>query len=205
MGAAALLIAGAILTSILQLYFSDELSGEGIVRSRWWWEIVMNLQVLCLALMWFCYADRVSDNVGAKKRVMRLRMWLGLLIVLQPFWVALLSAYMNWFVVRPSLEVIDLLIWSMLAVWMLAVYVPRFMIVRARPNRYKGVPATAILKPRAWYYLLPTYAILVIVAVELQRGGTLHYQSAPFLLYLQGAIPYIARGISWRRVPNSTF
>lgn len=202
MGGAALILAGAILTSMLQLYFAGESSGDGIVQSRWWWEIVMNLEVLALALMWFCYVDRVTDSEGSKKRVMWFRMILGLVIVLLPFWVALLSAYLDWFGVRPSLDIIKLLIFVMLFFWAVAVFIPRMMILAARPEEYKEATFLSLMKPKRWYSPFPTYVVAVLWVYEIFNGGTLHYQYSPLFLYLQGAVPYIERGLRLERTSS---
>ena len=195
MGGCALMISGAILTSMLQLYFGSEYTDEGIVRSRWWWEIVMNLQVLSLAFMWFCYADRVSDNEGLKKRVMLVRLLFSLLIVLLPSWLALVSAYLNWFVERPSIEVIGNLIFIMLVIWGLTNFVPGFMhLVAGKKDNRQGFLFT-YMKPRKWYVYMPVYMAFLVWVLEIVRGGTLHYQYVPLLLYTQAAIPFLMRGL----------
>lgn len=198
MGGIALILSGAILTSMLQLYFAGQYSGEGIVQSRWWWEIAMNLQVLCLACMWFCYVDRVSDSEGPKKTVMRVRMLSSLTIVLLPFWVALLSAWLDWFGERPPLSTIELLMFVMISVWGLAVFIPRFLVLRSRPDAYGGKGIWAVLKPEHWYAPLPSYAIVILWIVGPLQGSTAQYEYGPLLFYLQGAMPYLQKGLGFK-------
>jgi len=200
MGGTALILVGAILTSMLQFYFADGYPAQGIVRSRWWWEIVLNIQILAVAFMWFCYVDRVADATGVRKRVMRLQMYFGLAVVLVPLWMALLSAYLNWFVVRPPIEIIDLFMCGLLGVWGLIALLPRLMILNSKSSQYQGVTLLSLLKPRAWYLLTPLYVLIAIWVVWAIADNIIHYQYTPLLLYIQAAVPYFERGLGRRTV-----
>jgi len=200
MGGTALILVGAILTSMLQVYFADGYSEQGIVRSRWWWEIVLNIQILAVAFIWFCYVDRVADATGVKKRVMRLQMYFGLAVVLVPIWMALMSAYLNWFVVRPPIEIVDLFMCGLLGVWGLIALLPRLLILNSKSSQYQGVTMLSLLKPKAWYLLLPLYVLIVIWIIGAINGSITHYQYTPLLLYMQAAVPYFERGLGRRTV-----
>ena len=196
MGGAALIITGVILTSMLRFYFAGEYTGQGVVRARWWWEIVINLQILSGALMWFCYVERMAEAKGTMKQVMRLRMAFGLSVVFLPIWLALLSAYLNWFVVRPPIEIIDLMMCGMLGFWALSVFLPRFLILKSESGPVAKAPFFSIKKPKAWYSLMPVYALVGIWVVGVIEDSVIHYHYAPLMLYFQAAVPYIERGLS---------
>lgn len=201
MGGVALIIAGAILTSMFQLYLAGEYTGEGIVRSRWWWEIVLNLQILSLALMWFCYVDRISDNVGFKKNLMRLRLAFSLFFVLLPIWLALISASLNWFVVRPPLGTIDKVIIFTVVLWVLAVFTPRLLILRTKARKGEPFSFVALFRPPHWYSVVPTCLLIAFWVIGSVRGVTFKYQYIPFLLYTQSAFPFLEHGLGWGEKP----
>ena len=204
MGGTALIITGVILTSMLRFYFAGEYTGQGVVRARWWWEIVINLQILSAALMWFCYVDRVAGATGAMKRIMRLRMAFGLSVVLLPIWMALLSAYLNWFVVRPPIEIIDLMMCGMLAFWALSVFLPRFLIMKSKLASNPKVTFFSLMKPNAWYSLTPVYVLVGIWSIGMIEDSVIHYHYAPLMLYFQAAVPYIERGFTGHRLPKTS-
>jgi len=204
MGGLALIIAGAILTSMLRLYLAGEYSGQGIVRARWWWEIVLNLQILSGALMWFCYVERLADATGPMKKIMCLRMAFGLIVVLLPIWLAILSAYMDWFVVRPPIVVIDLMLCGMLVFWALSVFLPRILILKTKPTQYPNATFFSLMKPRAWYSLIPMYVLVGIWVAAMINESAIHYLYAPLMLYFQAAVPYLERGFFGRKLPKTS-
>jgi hypothetical protein len=201
-GGIALILVGTILTSMLQQYFAGEYTGAGIIRSRWWWEIVLNLQILSVAFMWFCYVDRINDSHGPKKLVMRLRMFFGLAVILVPTWLALLSVYLDWFSVRPPLLAIDLLLCGMLGVWGLAIFIPRLLILKARPEGYADATFVSLLKPAHWYSLFPVYLLVGVLVLGISRSSEFQYQFIPLLLYAQAAMPYLESAVSWRKATD---
>jgi len=197
MGAFALLLSGGILASMIQLYFDGEMTGEALVTSRWWWEIVMNLQVASIAFMWFCYVERIGDAEGARKDVLRFRLVCNIGILLLPVWIAILAAQMNWFVERPSLKVFDYLTYIMLGSWMFVVLMSRFLLLRRHPDAYGGDGVLGVFKPKDYYSWIPGIIALAIWLFEQFNGGTLHYRLVPLLLYVQGAIPFIRKGLAF--------
>jgi len=204
MGGIALTIVGAILTSMLKLYFAGEYTGEGIVGSRLWWEVALNLQILSAALMWFCYADRIDENVGAMRRIMQLRMWFGLFVVFLPLWMAILSFYLNWFEVRPPIEIVNAMIYGMVVFWAIATLLPRILMLKIKSEKTPYRAVLANMKPTHWYSLAPTYFLVVIWIIGLWDDSVIRYQYAPIMLYFQAAVPYFETGVARRRSPSKS-
>ncbi|PCI62437.1 MAG: hypothetical protein COB37_06920 [Kordiimonadales bacterium] len=59
------------------------------------------MQILAAVLVWLCYLDRIRTSDGLKRSVMQFRLIVGILIVLVPTWIGLVSVSFSWFIVRP--------------------------------------------------------------------------------------------------------
>lgn len=195
MGAISMLLSGGVLTSMIQLYFAGEASGEGLVTSRWWWEIVMNLQVASIACMWFCFVDKISDAEGPRKAILRFRLVGNVLIILLPVWLALIGAQFNWFVERPPLYFIDYLITVMLTFGLTVSLVSRFYILDQHPDAYGGKKFWFIPGLVEYIYWAPLMVAAAIWLFEQFNGGTLHYRYVPLLFYVQGSVPFFYKGL----------
>lgn len=202
-GAIALTTTGAILSSMAHQYFAGEYTGEAIVRSRSWWEVVLNLQVLCLAFMWFCYADRVRSADPGRAFVMRLRMGFGMFSVVVPFNIAVLSVFLNWFEERPSLYAVDLLICFMMGFWLFSTVVPRLVKMKNRNQAFTAENLWLALKPRSIWFTLPAVGGCIILIADGFFGLSDLYFLLPTLFYLQAAMPFLdkAFGLTLDRVP----
>jgi hypothetical protein len=196
MGALAMLLSGGILTSMIQLYFDGQSEGAGVVMSRWWWEIVMNLQVMSIALLWFCFVDRISEAEGSRKRVLQFRLVCNMLIALLPVWMALVSGYANWFVERPPIAVIDYLVAVMIGFWAFVVLMSRLMVLRGNAKAYGGAGFWSVIRFPMTIDWLPTYIVAALFIYGQAFGGTLHYRLIPMFLYLQAAMPYLKSGLT---------
>jgi len=203
MGATSLILAGAISTIMLSLYFTGDYTASGSMRSRWLWEIMMNLQVLALALMWFCYVDRVSESTGHRKTIMRIRQFFSLTIILVPFFIIVISAALDWFMKPAPIEIISLLILLSILSWITSLTLQRRISRRARPQKKNSKTLWERVKPRAWYSMLPVGVLLVLCGGEYIYGGNKHYIYAPILLYSQAAIPFLESSFGIRK-PQDT-
>ncbi len=193
LGGLSLIVAGIVLSAMSYLYFEQAYTGSGILRARWLWEIILNLQIFCLATMWFCYLERINGPDPIVAVQMRMRLALSLFAVLVPTWIALLSAYLGWFYVLPGKNTIDALLGTMVVFWTFASLMPRLW-KRRRGADDKRV--RLILRRKfhiAWS--LPLIGAGAVIIIDLIRRENTSYLWLPFLLYTQAAVPYIRSGL----------
>lgn len=195
-GAIALIVTGAILSSMAHQYFAGQYTDEAIVRSRSWWEVVLNLQVLSLAFMWFCYADRVRVEDRKRALIMRFRMAFGLIAVSVPFFIALTAVYYGWFETRPSMKVVDLIVCYMLFFWAFSTVMPKLIALRFQRNESKLIAVWHKLKPRSVLATLPALFGLVIILLDVLNGAGQLYYLLPVLFYLQAAMPFLFKAFA---------
>lgn len=188
LGAAAMIIVGIVLSMMSSNFFADD---DGLIRSRWWWEIVLNSQILCAAFIWFTHIEKVKASTGWRALVSLLQLLFSLLAVLLPVWIALAGILFGWFKMGPSLMTLNLTIHVCLTVWVLA----WLMIWAIECIGRRRVVVPWFLTRGRWYYGLlgvsPTLLAILLTVEEVMRGGYLHYIYAPFLFYMQGAVPYL--------------
>ena len=194
MGAVAFFSTGFILSSMFSLFIEAGTTGDGVIRSRWWWEIVLNMQILAAVLVWLCYSDRIRTSEGLKRSVMQFRLMVGILIVLVPTWIGLVSVSFNWFIVRPPDYVLDWIVSGGAGLWLFALLMPRFFRWGRLPKGRKKPPIGSLIQPSTIWWVLPFFAALALWLHQANTGGKLHYVYAPPLLYLQAALPFFRRG-----------
>ncbi len=199
-GAAALIITGVVLGIIAYPYYQFDEVGEPVKRGRWVWEILMNLQVLCLAFMWYCYTDKIKSSSGKKATLMRVRMVFSLISVLLPFGVIMTSVMVGWFNERPP--ILDTVRYTYLfsTVGFICAFVP-YLARRA----LKGETIKSSKREQSLHWkllpLLPgVMAFLVVLAAILLDQHELVIWLAP-LCYVQSSIPYLRSGF---RTPPAT-
>ncbi len=190
LGAAAMVIVGLVLSMLASDYISGLGQAEGLTTSRWWWEIVLNSQILCAAFIWFTHIDKVKASSGWRMVVSLLQLLSGLVAVLLPLWIALAGILFGWFKTGPSLKALNLTIFVCLSVWAVAWLV---MWTLECVGRRRLVLPWFLTRGR-WYKIIlgvsPILLAILLSVEEIMRGGYLHYIYAPFLFYLQGAVPY---------------
>lgn len=202
-GGIALVITGATLSIMTYLYFEERFTGAEILKSRWLWEIILNLQILSIGCMWFCYADRIKSRDTVKAQQMKVRMLLSLFAVLVPTWIMLLTASMGWFEDLPPQWVIDLLFLVMLGYWLLSAIIPRLMVMQAE-GRYLG-KHLLVRRFKYLWHVLPFMSALTIAVVDLLRGTQHYYLCVPFLFYTQAAVPYFLSGLTFEKPRESLY
>lgn len=194
MAGTAFLITGVIVALMVDNYVNTPAGSNAVTRSRLWWEIVLNLQILSAGMVWYCYVDRISDAEGAVRRSYILLCFYSILAVLMPSFLGAMSAANNWFEIRPSTEsfigffVFGVIFWfvSMLSQQLLYLFKRRRGATHARKSRVRD--------------FLPAMALVVVIAIDAPRGGNLWLVMTPVLLYIQGGLPYLRRAIKLRPV-----
>ncbi len=193
LGALALLIVGVIMSFKVGFFFAPQIFGDGMLTSRWWWEIVLNLQILCLAFMWFCHHDRMVQSEGRWRLRAVVNFIIGTISVCYPVMLLLIGAYLDWFrAIPPESAVIRLMLVG-IGLWAVGSFVmPIFtMLLVGRENLGKSGDYLG-LHPVAWLRAFwPSFMVALIIAVEWARGSELLYMFVPIFMYLQGALPYL--------------
>ena len=185
MAGIAMLIAGVITAQIVEQFVYSEATEPALTRSRLWWEIVLNLQILSLGMIWFCYSDRIADATGRLKHMQMLMCGLTMLSALMPTILAGVSAANNWFSIRPGLQSFIGFFLFGVAFWF-ASLIAQVLLLRLRA-RMAGKPT----KSRPMWFYAPAAALAVISLIDAPLGGRLWLVMTPILLYLQGAMPYL--------------
>ena len=192
--AIAMLITGCILSS-MSISLLDSMKNAGLSRSRLWWEIVLNLQILCGALVWFSFVERIKAATGARYYIRCAQFFVALVAVLLPAEIGLAGVAIGWFEDKPDLVELNWMILACLVLWFMGMALPilaqRITEGRWRvPLFFRGLgPARILLR------LSPLLIAVALTIFEETRGGELHYYYSPFLLYLQGALSYLLRAI----------
>ena len=100
--AIALIITGVIVAQMVAQYVTTSELDQGLNRSRLWWEIVLNLQLLSVGMIWFSYSDRIGEATGPVRRLHIVTCGFVSLSAFMPTILGALSASNNWFEIRPN-------------------------------------------------------------------------------------------------------
>ncbi len=196
LGGIALLITGVIVAMMVQHYVASGESDSGITRSRLWWEVVLNLQILSVGMIWFCYSDRISDAKGPVRRLQILLCGFAILSALMPSVLGAVSAANNWFSIRPGPQTfIGFFIFGV--VFWLITLVAQLWFLGLR-SRY----ANRKRRKRSAAFYAPALTLGAIALFDAPSGGTTWLTMTPVLLYLQGAVPYLLKGLRVRPKKN---
>ncbi len=192
LGAVALNITGWILAFMLYQYLETPAGSTGLSRSRLVWEVILNLQILSIAFVWFCYSDRIEGSDGKIHNLQVARLWFAMITILQPSFLGLLGIQQNWFMEPPSQTAILLFAGLVLAFWLFGVWL-NWLVSRMRKTR---LPPGS-LRYRLVFFI-PASLLAVLIAVDAPTGGQLWLLGIPALTYLQGSMPYIVKAFGVR-------
>ncbi|UTW60102.1 hypothetical protein KFE96_07270 [Kordiimonas sp. SCSIO 12603] len=190
-------IVGALLSSMFFVHFNDDF---GLARARWWWEIMMNLQALSCAFVWFCYVDRLRDLDGNPRPVMKVRMWAALLLTLTPAWVTLYAAYRNWFVERPEMHDLNPIFVLVIVSWIVSILIPRAMYLAG--DKTEPFSVWKLIKPTRTFWRFLAVIIVVLVGALQLFSLKIAYMISPFLLFFITSIGYFQAGIGIEAAEN---
>jgi len=195
MGGLAMMIIGAILSIMMAFYLLPDIFGTGALVSRWWWEIVLNLQILCLAFMWFCHHNRIIFSHGWWRMRAIVHFVTGVISVSYPVGIMLLAAYMDWFREAPGEKEVYLLMIAGAALWAVGNFVvPIIVWLMARPSAGSDNTSPLKFRPHVWLLAFwPTLTALLIAISIWWQGSSALSIFVPILLYLQGALPYFRK------------
>lgn len=195
LGALALLIVGVIMAFKVGFFFAPDIFGTGMLTSRWWWEIVLNLQILCLAFMWFCHHDRIVQSGGRWRIRAIVNFLVGMVSVSYPAMLLILGAYLDWFRDTPPESSVMLLMLGAIALWAAGSFIMPIVTTMLVGKENLGPGSARLgLNPKAWVQTFwPSFVVALIIFLEALRGSERLYMFVPIFMYLQGALPYLKK------------
>jgi len=199
LGAFALVLTGIIVSVMMHLYTSGYYGISAIALSRWWWEIIMNLQILAIGCVWFCYANLIQGPASKRVYFMRIRFSIALFSVMVPLWTVLLSVLLDWFEKPPPLIAIDYILGGMLFIWCVSIVIPRAGRLRARDAEISFLSLWRAGKPIRFVTSLPLIVLVILIVSDAVFETSYYYVYMPVLLYMQAAVPFIQKGIVRKR------
>lgn len=191
-GAAALIITGFILADMLQQYLVATSGASALSRSRFWWEIALNLQILSAAMVWFCYSDRIDGSEGRIKTLQKTRRWFAIIAVVLPSMLGLIGIQQNWFVEQPPASFVGGFACVVMVFWLIGLLI-HFLIQRRRKSTIEPASLTYRI-----LFLLPAISLTIITVLDAPFGGQTWLLAIPVLTYLQGAMPFITKAFGLR-------
>lgn len=176
-------------------YLLPDVFGDKALTARWWWEIVLNLQILSFAFMWFCHHNKLVLSRGWWRFRAVSHFATGVIAVSYPVLIMLISAYMDWFRIPPLQSQVYTLMFVGGALWAVGNFfmpILYWLMVR-HENGGKTNPALKLGAQTLFRAYWPTLLGIVIVWLEVERGGLVGFTLLPVLMYLQGALPYFVK------------
>ncbi len=195
LGALALLIVGAIMAFKVGFFFAPEIFGSGALTSRWWWEIVLNLQILCLAFMWFCHHNRMQQGEGRWRLRAVVNFIIGMISVSYPVILLIVGAYYDWFRIAPPESSVIVLMLAGIGLWAVGAFVMPIFTTMIVGRHELGAAGEGLgLNPVAWVKIFwPTFVVIALLVVEALRDSVTLYMLVPIFMYIQGALPYLKK------------
>jgi len=185
--AAALMTTGVIIAQMVAQYVTTTEIDQGLNRSRLWWEIVLNLQLLSVGMIWFSYSDRISASSGAVRRMHIINCAFVSLSAIMPTFLGAVSASNNWFEIRPGPDVFVGFFLFGVSFWLIGIVLQSVLVhFRKKTKNHK-------LRRRGIAFFSPSILLGVVAVLDAPDGGTWWLILTPILLYLQGAVPYLLK------------
>lgn len=192
MAATALFVSGSIMSMLVQQYLSSNEIEGAFTRSRLWWEVVLNVQLLCAGMMWFYYAEKIEDAVGAKRRYQMVRSTFSIITVSVPIFIAAYAALNNWFEAKPDSVTLYIFAGSLIVYWAAGLFLHRQVILRRVGGRFK-------LHSRVGFrFFIPLYFLMTVIVCDIALQGRDWVVMTPILLSVQAATPYFLKAFSLR-------
>ena len=192
MVAGALVTTGIIMANMVYLYMSDGAIVGGVPRSRLWWEIVLNFQILSVGFVWFAYSDIIGMTEAKRKYVYILQCCFVCLSLLMPSFVGAIAVWNNWFETRPPESAFWVVVAAGILNWAVGLILQHLHWRRSTKNK----AGNTVTLPLSQF--LPLLVLAVVLVVDVLTDGNLWWIAMPFLLYLQSAMAFILDGFGWR-------
>lgn len=191
-GALALALIGFVLSLQSFLYVNIDLYGTDIITARWHWEVVLNIQILCFAFMWFSHHNRILFAKGRWKARAILNFLIGFAAVGMPITLTILGAWMDWYRTPPGPEVSKIMIQVAVYIWLFSnIVVPALQSVALRKD-VRDEPKVPKFGPARH---TPGVLMLALLLLNDYLPLNLGYVAAPFLCFLHGALVYAEKAM----------
>lgn len=196
-GAISLVLVGVQLSVMMAFYFIPGGEIFAVLQSRWWWELALNLQIVCFFLMYLSHSVRMKKASRSRKLRAWWRFLVGTLGVSVPSWVTVIAANYNWFREPPKQE--DLVYFTTLVfvVWFTSAYVLPFVVsVISREEVFLNGRLNIGLTRNKVLFLSPMIFLVCLYVAELVLGGHSHIIMWPCLTYFYGSLFYFVAAFS---------
>ncbi len=198
-GAVALLLVGIHLSIMSGLYFLMDRQSFEMFHTGWWWEIALNLQIVCYFLMYLCHRGRMQHEVRWRRIRARFRFAIAMLGVSVPSILLIVAARGSWFEYPPEQHEVIFFISVVFGLWVLVSYILPYIVSRILPG--KRLVHTRIGNTNGigtLLYFSPLLLLLMLASVEMITGGKMHFILWPFFAYLQGGVLYLGAAFNPR-------
>lgn len=179
-----LLIAGSLVSTLFHHYMAFQETGVAFDRPRLWWEVLLNLQLLAIGMMWFSYSDRIAEPRGALRFYQQTQRFLGTLSVAVPAILLIVCVFLDGFSVRFGPNIVAIFITTA------AIHLAVRYLLRQKIRTLQG--KANIRQPFSFYvlYYLPAEILAVTVIMDMITGNTWCLIMAPAALYGQAGMAH---------------
>ncbi|MBO6505280.1 MAG: hypothetical protein JJ850_09825 [Kordiimonadaceae bacterium] len=189
-GAISLFLIGLVLSFQSLIYVNMDYFGAELTTARWHWEIVLNIQILCCAFIWFSHHNRILFSEGWWKVRAILHFLVSFGAVCMPAILTVLGAWNDWYRNPPGPEMSKYMISIAIYIWVGSnLILPVLLRLIARDVSVKKIQPLSIAK------LVTAVVMLVLFAMNDYLPFNLGFYGAPFLCFLHGAITYVEKSL----------
>lgn len=190
-GAISLLLVGIHLSVMSGFYFLMDKQSFEVFHTGWWWEIALNLQIVCYFLMFLCHQDRMRSEDNWRRVRAWFRFIVTMLVVSVPSFLLIVAARGGWFDEPPGHSQVVVFISVAFGLGVTAAYIIPFILSMFLPSRklvhmYIGRPGIK----GTFLYFTPLFLLALLAGIEEARGGKMHLILWPFFAYLQAGLIY---------------
>ena len=193
-GALALGLTGLVLTLQSILYLHGDYYGREILTARWHWEIVLNIQILCFAFIWFSHHNRILFSRGRWRARAIINFVISFCAVGIPAFLMLFSASMDWYRNPPGTDVPKYMIGIAAAIWLFSNFlvpaIQKIILERWKQPKQAGSSGDASLLSRLMFRHWPAAMAAFLLLANDIIGYEVGFIMAPLLCFLHGAIAY---------------
>lgn len=196
-GALALVLIGLVLTLQSALYVNIGYFGPDIITARWHWELMLNIQILCFAFMWFSHHNRILFSEGRWRVRAIANFIMGFLAVGMPLFLTILGAGMDWYRNPPGPDVTKFMIRIAVGIWLVSNFLIPLLLPVVMSRKLKSVTFGFLTFSNLRHMVAGLMVLLLLCNDHLPAN--IGYVCAPFLCFLHGGLVYLEK--SFRRPP----
>ncbi len=189
-GALALTIVGVFLSFNSLVHVNGDAFDTSILSQRWYWEILLNVQILCFAFMWFSHHNRIAYASGKWRARAVVNFMVSMMAVGLPVIMLVLGAYYDWYRNPPSQETTKLIVRVAVYIWLVSNFaVPTVQAIIF----HKAKKPSRILSHLGITRHLVAVLMIVLLVCNDYLPVNLGYASAAFLCCFHGALAYVEK------------